>query len=64
MAAIARCLSVRTVVVHTDVEAQARHVRACDEAVQIGGESQQGSDPQGGRILFVARETAVQAVPC
>jgi 3-methylcrotonyl-CoA carboxylase alpha subunit len=37
VAATARRLGVRTVAVYSDADANARHVRACDEAVHIGG---------------------------
>ena len=36
VAATARRLGVRTVAVYSDADANARHVRACDEAVHIG----------------------------
>jgi 3-methylcrotonyl-CoA carboxylase alpha subunit len=36
VAATARRLGIRTVAVHSDADANARHVRACDEAVYIG----------------------------
>ena len=37
VAATARRLGVRTVAVYSDADAHARHVRACDEAVHVGG---------------------------
>jgi 3-methylcrotonyl-CoA carboxylase alpha subunit len=37
VAATARRLGVQTVAVYSDADAHARHVRACDEAVHIGG---------------------------
>ena len=37
VAATARRLGVRSVAVYSDADAQARHVRACDEAVHVGG---------------------------
>ncbi len=37
VAATARRMGVRTVAVYSDADAHAKHVRACDEAVHIGG---------------------------
>ncbi|HYN59444.1 MAG TPA: biotin carboxylase N-terminal domain-containing protein, partial [Rubrivivax sp.] len=37
VATTARRLGIQTVAVHSDADANARHVRACDEAVHVGG---------------------------
>ena len=37
VAATARRLGLRTVAVYSDADADAQHVRACDQAVRIGG---------------------------
>ncbi|MDP1692785.1 MAG: biotin carboxylase N-terminal domain-containing protein [Burkholderiaceae bacterium] len=62
VAATARRLGVRTVAVYSDADANARHVRACDEAVHIGAAPPRESYLQWQRILQAAQATAAQAV--
>ncbi len=54
VAATARRLGVRTVAVHSDADASARHVQACDEAVHIGGNAPRDSYLRGERIIAAA----------
>ena len=62
VAATARRLSVRTVAVYSDADAQARHVRACDEAVHIGGNAPRDSYLRWQRIIDAALATGAQAI--
>jgi len=62
VAATAKRLGVRTVAVYSDVDAQAAHVRACDEAEHIGGNAPQDSYLQWQRILEAALKTGAQAI--
>ncbi|MBT9599260.1 MAG: acetyl/propionyl/methylcrotonyl-CoA carboxylase subunit alpha [Vitreoscilla sp.] len=62
VAETARRLGVLTVAVYSDADAQAQHVRACDEAVHIGGNAAKDSYLQWQRILDAARATGAQAV--
>ena len=62
VAATARRLGVRTVAVYSDADAQARHVRACDEAVHVGGAAARDSYLRWERILEAARATGAQAI--
>ncbi|HLL12917.1 MAG TPA: biotin carboxylase N-terminal domain-containing protein, partial [Rubrivivax sp.] len=62
VAATAKRLGVRTVAVYSDADAQARHVRACDEAVHVGGSAPADSYLQWQRIIQAARSTGAQAI--
>ena len=62
VAATARRLGVRTVAVYSDADANARHVRACDEAVHIGAAPPRESYLHWQRILAAAQATGAQAV--
>jgi len=62
VAATARRLGIRTVAVHSEADAHARHVQACDEAVCIGPASPRESYLRADRILEVAKATGAQAV--
>ncbi len=62
VAASARRLGIQTVAVYSTADAQARHVRACDEAVAIGGDAPRDSYLQWQRILEAAKQTGAQAV--
>jgi len=62
VAQTARRLGVQTVAVYSDADAQAQHVRACDEAVHIGGNAAKDSYLQWQRILDAALATGAQAV--
>jgi 3-methylcrotonyl-CoA carboxylase alpha subunit len=48
--------------VYSDADADARHVRACDEAVPIGGAAPRDSYLRWERILDAARTTGAQAI--
>ena len=62
VAATARRMGVRTVAVYSDADANARHVRACDEAVHVGGNAPRDSYLQWQRIIDAALATGAQAV--
>ena len=62
VAATARKLGVKTVAVYSDADTHARHVRACDEAVHVGGSAPRDSYLQWQRIIDAARVTGAQAV--
>ena len=62
VAATARRLGIRTVAVYSDADAEARHVRACDEAVHIGASAPRDSYLRWERILDAAKATGAQAV--
>ena len=62
VAATARRLGVRTVAVYSDVDAQAKHVLACDEAVHIGGNAPKDSYLRAERIIAAAQLMGAQAV--
>ena len=62
VAATARRLGVRTVAVYSDADADARHVRACDEAVHLGGNAPRDSYLQWQSIIAAAQATGAQAI--
>ena len=62
VAATAQRLGVRTVAVYSDADADARHVRACDEAVHVGGNAPRDSYLQWQRIIDAAKSTGAQAI--
>src|SRR5688500_16160569 len=62
VAATARRLGVRTVAVHSEADANAKHVRACDESVAIGGAAPRDSYLRWERIIEAALATGAQAV--
>ena len=62
VAASARRLGVRTVAVHSDVDADARHVHACNEAVAIGAAPPRESYLRWERIIDAAMATGAEAV--
>jgi 3-methylcrotonyl-CoA carboxylase alpha subunit len=62
VAATARRFSVRTVAVYSDADADARHVRACDEAVRVGESAARDSYLRAERIVTAALATGAQAV--
>ncbi|MCL3882774.1 biotin carboxylase N-terminal domain-containing protein [Marivita sp. GX14005] len=57
-----RRLGVRTVAVHSDVDAQARHVEMADVAVSLGGASPAESYLRGDAIIAAAQATGAQAI--
>jgi 3-methylcrotonyl-CoA carboxylase alpha subunit len=62
VAATARRLGVKTVAVYSDADADARHVRACDEVVHVGGNAPRESYLQWQRIIEAARTRGAQAI--
>ncbi len=62
VATTAKRLGVRTVAVYSDADAQARHVRACDEAVHVGASAPRESYLQWQRIIDAALATGAQAI--
>ena len=62
VAATAKRMAIQTVAVYSDADAQAKHVRACDEAVHIGGNAPKDSYLRWERILQAAKDTGAQAV--
>ncbi len=58
----ARRLGIRTVAVHSEADASARHVRLADEAVHIGPAAARESYLVGARIIEAARATGAQAI--
>jgi 3-methylcrotonyl-CoA carboxylase alpha subunit len=62
VAATARRLGIRTVAVYSAADAEARHVRTCDEAVHIGASAPRDSYLRWERILDAAKATGAQAV--
>ena len=62
VAATARRLGVQTVAVYADADVDARHVRACDEAMHVGGSAPRDSYLQWQRIIDAALATGAQAV--
>jgi len=62
VAATARRIGVRTVAVYSEVDANAKHVRACDEAVAIGGPAPRDSYLRWERIIEAAQSTGAQAI--
>jgi 3-methylcrotonyl-CoA carboxylase alpha subunit len=62
VAATCRKLGIRTVAVYSDVDANAKHVLACDEAIHIGAAAPKESYLRGDRIIEAAKATGAQAV--
>ncbi|WP_425090634.1 acetyl/propionyl/methylcrotonyl-CoA carboxylase subunit alpha [Tropicimonas sp. S265A] len=58
----ARRLGVRTVAVHSDVDALARHVAMADEAVSLGGAAPSESYLKAEAIIAAAQSTGAQAI--
>ena len=62
VAATARRMTIRTVAVYSDADANAKHVAACDEAVHIGGSSPKDSYLRWEKIIAAAQATGAQAI--
>jgi 3-methylcrotonyl-CoA carboxylase alpha subunit len=62
VATTARRLGVQTVAVYSSVDANARHVRVCDEAVHVGGNAPRESYLRWERIIEAAQATGAQAI--
>ncbi len=58
----ARRLGIRTVAVHSDADADARHVAMADEAIRIGPAPVAESYLQGARIIEAALATGAEAI--
>jgi len=57
-----RAMGIRSIAVYSDADVGALHVRACDEAVPIGGVSARDSYLRSDRIIAAARQTRAQAI--
>jgi len=62
VAATAKRLGIQTVAVYSEADANSQHVKACDEAVLIGGPAPRDSYLQWERILAAAKATGAEAV--
>ncbi|MFN6323064.1 MAG: biotin carboxylase N-terminal domain-containing protein [Burkholderiales bacterium] len=62
VATTARRLGIATVAVYSDADAQAQHVRVCDEAIGLGGTTPQESYLLADKILQAALQSGAQAV--
>jgi len=62
VAATARRMAIRTVAVYSDADAHANHVRACDEAIHLGGSAPKDSYLRWEKILAAARASGAEAV--
>ncbi|MGI4779234.1 MAG: acetyl/propionyl/methylcrotonyl-CoA carboxylase subunit alpha [Janthinobacterium lividum] len=62
VAATARRMAIRTVAVYSDADANANHVRACDESVHLGGSAPKDSYLRWEKILEAARATGAEAI--
>ena len=58
----ARAMGVRCVAVHSDVDADAKHVQMADVAVAIGGAASADSYLRGDVIIQAALDTGAQAI--
>jgi 3-methylcrotonyl-CoA carboxylase alpha subunit len=62
VAATCAQLAIKTVAVYSDVDASAKHVAACDEAVHIGGSAPRDSYLRWEKIIAAAKATGAQAI--
>jgi len=62
VAATARRMAIRTVAVYSDADAHANHVRACDEAVYLGGSAPRDSYLRWEKIIEAAKATGAEAI--
>ncbi len=62
VAATARRMAIRTVAVYSDADANANHVRACDESVYLGGSAPKDSYLRWEKIVEAAKATGAEAV--
>jgi acetyl-CoA carboxylase biotin carboxylase subunit len=62
IAQTAREMGIATVAVHSEPDAGGEHVRACDEAVALGGRTSAESYLDVAKILAAAKETGADAV--
>ena len=62
VARAARALGVKTVAVFSDADANALHVKACDEAVRLGPAPARESYLDTAKVLAAAKQTGAQAI--
>ena len=62
VAASARRMGIQTVAIYSDVDALAKHVSACSQAVRIAGQTPAGSYLNGRAIIEAALATGAQAI--
>jgi len=62
VARTARAMGIRTIAVHSDVDAGALFVECCDEAYSLGGTLPRKSYLDAGRVLDIARRARADAV--
>ena len=62
VAATARRMAIKTVVVYSDADASAKHVSFCDESVHIGGSAPKDSYLRWERIIEAAQATGAEAI--
>ena len=62
VARTARRLGIETVAVYSDADANAPHVKACDEAIHIGGAAPSESYLKIEKIIDAAKKTGADAV--
>ena len=55
-------MAIQTVAVYSDADADAKHVRVCDEAVHIGGSAPKDSYLRWERIIDAAKATGAEAI--
>ena len=58
----AKRLGIRTVAIHSDIDADALHVEMADHAVSLGGETAAESYLKGDAIIAAAVESGAQAI--
>jgi acetyl/propionyl-CoA carboxylase alpha subunit len=57
-----RALGVRSIAIYSDPDAASLHVRACDEAVSIGGQAPADSYLRGDLVIAAAKRSGAQAL--
>jgi 3-methylcrotonyl-CoA carboxylase alpha subunit len=62
VAATAARMAIRTVAVYSEVDADAKHVALCDEAVALGGRTPQESYLRWENIIAAAKATGAEAI--
>ena len=62
VAATASRMAIQTVAVYSDADAHANHVRACDEAIHLGGSAPKESYLRWEKIIEAAKATGAQAI--
>jgi len=62
VAATARRLGIKTVAVHSEADAGAKHVAVCDEAILLGPAAAKDSYLRGDKIIAAALATGAQAI--